>query len=307
MALYFWTLLIVVVLPLVEGALLALVLREVYMRHPLPLGGTIAVRKTSQSDAGTGKSVEKGTESVDDAPLINSEEAALLAAFANSAIPADSTDDQANEGQQEIESAGVSYFDGTEKNPDHLPINDVLGAMTAESTQTLPNDFERLIEESAHTDDEIKSELQTLANEMDLDDLLALEAALPGRKIDFPQEVEAQTESSDTVLPAAKEILGEQFDYDSLEKETALLKQSLYPSALDIQENEPGTVHVSSPFMSIVPQLADLTEPQTIFPTFSSDWIQETNGVNAPVEGDLSLFCFTEESRPMFVRKKKNI
>jgi len=40
----FWGILLVIVIPLAEGALLALLLRDVYIRHPLPLGGTIVPR-----------------------------------------------------------------------------------------------------------------------------------------------------------------------------------------------------------------------------------------------------------------------
>jgi hypothetical protein len=54
-----------------------------------------------------------------------------------------------------------------------------------------------------------------------------------------------------------------------------------------------------------VPQLAEFAIPQTVLPTFSDNWIQEA-GTTAESNGeDAAKFCFTEESIPLFVRKKK--
>jgi len=293
MGLFLLALLLVIVIPLAEGMLLALVLREVHIRHPLPLGGTIGVRKTVKSDAVAAEEGEISAASAEDAEpptaeTLTGESTAVPTTEAQTAPPVE-----------------TSPFDGAKNIPEQLPINDVLEAMTSEVAPAIPNDFERFIEESAQSNDEVISGLRTGGDEMDHDDLLALEEALPGTKIDFSQELETPAQEDDPVSPMAKELLGEQFDFEALERQTDQFKQSFQPSALDVREDESGMVQVSSPFMSATPQLAEFSMPQMVLPAFSSDWIQESGNHGVPIEGELSQFFYTEESRPMFVRKRK--
>ena len=314
---FFLALLLVVVTPLAEGWLLALVLRELYIRHPLPLGGTIGVRKTAPSEtnaeegartteAHTTEDREAAPDEVNGASLIDAENAELLAAFAGVMNGTPLLAEPANEEleSQEIPSADISVFDGTANIPENLPISNVLEAMTAETSTAIPDDFERMIEASAQPDDEVLSALRAFGDDMDHEALQALAEALPGTKIDFSQEMEP--EESGAVSPIAKELLGEQFDFDALEKQADQLKQSFQPPALDVLEDESGLVQVSSPFLSATPQFADFAMPQTVLPAFPSDWIQESGIASESIEGDPSQFCYTEESRPMFVRKKRN-
>jgi hypothetical protein len=237
--------------------------------------------------------------------------------------------------------------------------------MIAEKSTTVPNNLENRIEESARLKEELPHEIH---NDMDNDDLDDLVAALPKTKIDFTEESEMGSEASEAISPMAKELLGENFDFDSLAKQTKQPSQSPAPDSgtgtgtasetseevsptakevldanidaagpekqtkqpfrflapgngtdaenaaevahdvqtLNIQEDEAGTVQVSSPFLvANSPQFADFTTPQTVLSTFSNDWVQETGGVVEPIAGDTSHFCFTEESQPMFIRKKR--
>jgi hypothetical protein len=131
-----------------------------------------------------------------------------------------------------------------------------------------------------------------------------LAAALPKAKIDFTQELETAPEApGEPISPMAKELLGENFDFDALEQQT---QQTSAAVMLDVQTDETGVVQVSSPFLfADSPQLADFAAPQMISSTFSGDWIQESGSMIEPIEADASNFCFTEELQPMFVRKKR--
>jgi len=321
MGMFFLALLFVVVIPLAEGWLLALVLRELHIRHPLPLGGTIGVRQTAAPNAHTAEgahtaephTTEAHTAAEGETPpkdaegtsLIDAENAELLAALTGMMDGTFPSAEPANEDEsQEIPHEKTSVFDGTANIPENLPISNILEAMTAETSTAIPDDFERRIEESAQPDDEVLSALRAFGDDMDHEALQALAEALPGTKIDFSQE--AEPEESSAVSPMAKELLGEQFDFDALERQADQLKQSSQPPVLDVLEDESGVVQVSSPFMSATSQLAGFATPQTVLPAFSSDWIQESGITSELIEGDPSQFCYTEESRPMFVRKKKN-
>ena len=310
--------LIVVPLSLFWGALLALVLRELHIRHPLPLGGTIGQRKPSKTQNNTAENStaeitedaegqETATEPTEDDALV---EISNLLASSSVVLPkkepvAPDPAEVPTENNTEI-----SVFDEAENIPKHWPIGEVLESMTSEVSPTIPSDFERIIEESSQPNGDVLSELRTLTDDLDLDDLRALDEALPGgRKIDFSEELETEheLETSEAVPSMAQELLGENFNIDALAEQAKQLKESLQPPVLDIQEDATGTVQVSSPFINAVPQLADFSVPETIMSSFSSDWIQEAGGMSEPIAGDLSQFCFTEESRPMFVKKKKNV
>jgi hypothetical protein len=326
-----------VIIPLAGGALFALLLREVYARHPLPLGGTIVQEwwktpKPVSNAAETPKpadplldevknsaenSVKSQVSAEPSAPDTNSAAASSVA----SPTPEGTSDPGLTDGLDELSmplSSAVSVFDGTEKIPENLPIGSILESMTSKDSTAIPYDFERIIDESAQSTAAIPEDY-TAVDEYNHDDLQELMNALPKTEIDFSQALEADEQVSGSVLPTAKEVLGEQFDFDALEQQANQTKQSLQlaasidnldlaGAALDIQEDAGGTVHVSSPFMSDASsQLADFTVSQNILPMFSNDWIQETSGT-ADTTGtgkDTSQFCFTEESRPMFVRKKK--
>jgi hypothetical protein len=313
--------LFVVIIPLVEGVLLALLLREVHIRHPLPLGGAIVPRWWNPPQS---ESVPAHAEQPAEVAVSEPDETANTenSPEGSDAPPADAAPaDLADEPKEPLHS-GVSVFDGTEKIPGDLPVSNVLEAMTSGGPAAGLNDFERIIEDAANPTISVPEEAHA-DDGMNQDDLAALEEALPGTKIDFSQELDTNSHISEPISPTAKELLGENFDYDALEQQAAendkqpfkflvpvesTSKEEVKEEAenlLDVQEDESGTVQVSSPFtFNTDPLLADFAVPQTILPMFSGDWIQETNSTAECSEEEATKFCFAEESRPMFVRKK---
>jgi len=297
--------LFVVLIPLVEGVLLALVLREVHIRHPLPLGGSLTPPKPREIRVADMAEIQEtpATEDIVDGENVEEKEGAQL----------DTSPDLADD---KLLSSITSVFDEATNIQENFPVSDILNAMIAGAPAGVPDDFEHRIEETAHA----RSDVRNINNDMDADDLDALAAALPPReKIDFTQELEENSEVPDAISPMAKELLGENFDFDALEEQAKESFKSLAPIndtdkedasevTFDVQEDEAGIIQVSSPFIvDVTPQLADFAEPQTVLPMFSSDWIQETESIVESLEGDVSQFCFTEESRPMFVRKGKAV
>jgi len=310
-------LLLVVVMGLASGALLALVLREIHIRHPLPLGGTIGPRPSPKKAEASITETTEGAETIEDVEAQEKPTESIEGdTFSDSLVdnilhPFDASPVNSADAEQEKEPVSVdaSVFDGTSIPENLPPVGDTLAAMTAEVSPSIPSDFENLIEESAKPESEVLSKLP-LTDDFNLDDLRELEDALPGEKekIDFSQELDTEQEFADSVPSMAKEVLGENYDFDALEQQVGMLKQSFQPPVLDVLEDETGTVQVSSPFMAhVIPQIADIAVPQTVLSTFSSDWIQELGGATEMMEGDLSQFCFTEESRPMLAKKKKNV
>jgi hypothetical protein len=305
MNVYLLVFLWVMVIPLAEGVLFALWLREVHARHPLPLGGVIA----------TGRATPSANVSLPAAEPVDTENAPEAT---ESPVPPEPAAEEPRETTppeaSPKEPSEVSVFDGTEKIPQNMPVNEILEKMTTASPQEIPNDFEHRIESSARSEDELHSGIQhTIMDDMDENDLAALAGALPRDNIDFKKELETDSDNVEEISSTAKEVLGEDFDLDALETQatefaTALAeKKESTEIPLDVQENETGTIQVSSPFATNVsPQLAEFIIPQTIFSTFSDDWIQEAGDAAETIAGDPENFCFTEESRPMFIRKKKS-
>ena len=309
MSVFFLIMTAVIFIPFAEGALLALLLREVYARHPLPLVEPGYVNLWLQAK-----------------PEPNPEVVEEQATSAESATGDPTTPEGIAEGTQSPTAEATnennassppetSVFEGTKNAPAGLPVNAVLNSMTAEVSGDVPQDLESRIEETTRIKDGIPQDLNHIKDDLDLDDLNDLEAALPKSKIDFKQEQEPATapDASEAISPMAKELLGENFDFDALEQQATKSHANLIPTndtnaevlaegTLDIQDDHTGVVQVSSPFLcSDAPQFAELSTPQTILPTFSDDWIQ----VIEPAESDAEHFSFTEELQPMFVRKKR--
>jgi len=278
-------------MPLIAGALLALILREIHIRHPLPLvesGYVNAWQRPKPKIPPSPMIVAESGETPEDAVA---EDGGIL-------IPAEPFAETTVE-ENVLPPGEVSVFDHAANIPKNLPVNDALDSMMAAISAAIPNDLESRIEETTRLKDDLPQEVRPIKDDLDLDDLEDLVAALPKSKIDFSQEVESDSDSHEAVSTIAKELLGEDFDFDALETQP---HQSSAAVTLDIREDTPGLVQVSSPFLvTDTPQLTNLTEPQTVCSTFSDDWIQ----VIEPTEGGASPFSFTEELQPMFVRKKK--
>ena len=325
MMLFLKVLLVVIVLPLVAGALLALVLRETYIHNPLPLGGTIGPRNTKTAEAEKPKITDVSAllpeDDISEADLQSSialEIQRSTAGFARRKSPRVPADEPKHSEQQMDTSAleedvlqhsEISVFDGTENIPDHIPVSSVLEAMTSETSAVVPGEFESIIEEVSQSGIVVPEDIHAISDDMDHEDIQALVEALPGKKIDFSQEIERDPEQSDAISPMGKELIGENFDFDALEKQANRMREVLQARQsfeLDVQEDESGTIQVLSSFMfDATPQLEDFTMPQTIVPMFSDDWIQESNSTVALTEENTENLFFTEELRPMFVKKKK--
>ena len=292
---FFWTILLAILIPLAEGVLLALLLREVHVRHPLPLiepgyvnawigqepKNTIA--RTAEERKTSDKSVGDGTG--------NSEEGT---------------------GGEDVFAPGeVSIFDGSVSIPKDLPINDVLDSMVATVSEKIPDAFESRIEESTCLQGGLPHEMRHIGDDLDFDDMQDLAAALPNTKIDFAQDLDTDSGVHEPISPMAKELLGEDFDFDALEQQAAAAARAptdniLEEVASDVQKALTEIEPTSSLFhQTDLPSLADFATPQMVLSTFSGDWVQEAGNTIEPIVGDTSNFCFTAESQPMFVRKRK--
>jgi hypothetical protein len=319
MGVFFLALLFVMVIPLAEGVLFALLLREVYVRHPLPLGGAIVpewwkshkpIALSTESDE-----VQEPPVEFDEATESSESETGLDVPVAEVSPP-----------------IGISHFDDAAKIPDNLPVHDTLNTMTSGTLPDDPLNLDHIIGESATA-----KNVHAIEDNWDQDDLQELANALPGEKIDISQEIEKDSDVSDPISPSAKEVLGD-IDVRVLEQQMkestesrrqpekkyievplpspsvdSAVPQAEMPAVppaemtLDIQENESGTVQVSSPFMfNAASQFAsDFAEPQTVFPTFSSDLLQESSSTAESMTGDVAQFFFSEESIPMYTRKTR--
>ena len=334
MGTFFWGFLIVIVIPLAEGVLLALWLRDLHARHPLPLGGVInpsltrkpQVVDTADADGKPARYIVTDTAPSQDVSNVQTSPP-QNSVIIDGATANDPTGSPVGE-ENVLAPREVSVFDDAENIPENLPVNEVLDLMTMAAEPGIPDDFESIIEKSVRSDPEMPPEIGVFNDDMDADDLHALAAALPRDKIDFTQELDDEDSTShEAISQMAKDVLGENFNFDALERkpdkyvlppqesggDNAEVSQNATNTdeaenvALDIQEDESGNVQVSSPFIfNVVPQLEDFAMPQTILSTFSDDWIQETDVSVESIEGDTSKFIFSEESRPMFVRKKKS-
>jgi len=296
---YLLVFLLVIPLSLASGVLFALLLREIHARHPLPLvePGYINawLRPKPQINI------------ADSAKVLTTPDESVADDTADSEEIAEDTEAESTDEENASFYSGISVFDGSGVIPQDLSVSDALNMMTAESSTVVPKDLESRIEASTRLKDGLPQDVHHIKDDLDLADLEDLAAALPKAKIDFTQEFETDSEASDEpISPMVRELLGEDFDFDALEQRAPQTQQRSAEVMLDVQTDEAGIVQVSSPFLfADSPQLADFTVPQTVFSTFSGDWIQESGGVIEPVAVDVSNFCYTEESQPMFVRKKK--
>ena len=317
MGVFLLVLFFVFVIPIPLGVLISLTLREVHIRHPLPLGGTIGPRKQHKPVIEESEKIENITDDVtsydvplDDVPLdesadtkISNEKPATDSPTesvsgeltANETVPQEQATEETAAPQTETD-----VFKDAKSVPEGVPISSVLNAMISEAPVVIPSDFESRIEESAMPLDKFHSQL--LDEEDDQYELPAAVREQPSTRIDFARECEGNSDLAGTMSSLATEMLGENFDFNALEQTSADSRQM---AALDIRE-EAGTVQVISSYMlGTAPQFSDFTVPQTILPVFPADWIQEPGKICGWDEGDAEKFCYTEELRPMFVKKNK--
>ena len=318
MGVLLWGVLIVIIIPHAYGALFALLLRELHVRHPLPLGGTIGIRpsKVKPENAELAEEQDMLPDSAvftkppltDEADTENSpvESTAPDAAELppEDALPAETANEELPTAPPE-----VSVFDDADHHATGWSIGDLLESMTAEASTIIPNDLEGRIEEKALSSDDMPPEWHSHSDEGKQNNVQALAAAMPGTKIDFTQESETTPELAEPIAPMVKELFGENFDFNAFEERTRLEKQSLHSAetdtsehttsaatVLDVQEDVPGMVNILPVTFDATPQLADFAEPQTILPIYSDDWVEATNSTDESIEGNVEELFFTEGS-----------
>ena len=301
----------VIVIPLAEGVLVALLLRELCNRPALalPLGGRIVPmwwRRSEPVSSATAYVVDV-VHAPSDVAVTDSIPDDLVALISPSDSPPTVLPIADSDAKPNLPwGSGTSVFDGTQNIPKDLLVGNVLDAMIMETPAANLHDLERIIEASAQTNDAVSKIGSASTDDMNLDDLQALAEALPGTKINFSQEIDH--EESSEMHSMEKELLGEHFDIEALKQQSQQVGAILAAETLlDVREDvSSGTVQVSSPFISKVgQQFTDVTVPQTVLSMFSDNWVQETGGVTGTSQEDATKFCFTEESSPLVMRKKK--
>ncbi|MDR3183203.1 MAG: hypothetical protein LBT89_09855 [Planctomycetaceae bacterium] len=324
MGTFFLTLLFVVVIPLAEGGLLALVLREVYNRYPLPLGEiveTIDTPELHENDSDTsepagnlsnavssGEAAQEAAQSGSKAKwdFDNIDAASDLDILSQMGVRNVASLPQSETENSETSDAAASptapppdvidVFDNAGTIPADLPVEDALNSMFSDEPPGAPSDFDDLAETPQ------ADSLQDIQQQIDADDLDfsgdageseaqqidALRQTMPAETIDFAAEQEYRQDDAQ-MSETVKELLGSDFNMEELmsripDKEEPAVSAVKPESLLQIQEPQPGTLQVQCGWSGSdeLPALAEV-----IMPSFSGDWV------------------FTEESRPMFVRKRK--
>ena len=235
----------VIFIPFAEGVLLALLLREVHVRHPLPLvePGYFNAWLPPKPKAEVAEPAESVTNEAVDAGEVVEEPS-----------PAGSTDGDGGSPQP-----GASVFDDVKNVPNNLPVNDAINAMTANVSDTVPQDLESRIEETTRLKEELPQEIGHVKDDMDLDDLNDLVAALPKAKIDFSQEHGTDPGVHEEISPMAKELLGENFDFNALEQQ-ALKSHANLMAAKETNDAKAATTEPATTEPAA-------TEPTTTEPT----------------------------------------
>ena len=226
MAVFLLLVSLVIFVPFVEGVLLALLLREVYARNPLPLVEPGYFNAWLPPPAKVAEVPEASSENIADNENVSDNIAHTEATAENSdAPPAKSADEGSDLPRPE-----VSVFDDAKNVPNNLPINDALDSMMAKVSDAIPHDLESRIEETTRLKDGLPQEMHHIKDDLDLDDLEDLAAALPKSKIDFSQEGESHSGTHEAISPMAKELLGENFDFSALEQQALKSHANLMPA-----------------------------------------------------------------------------
>jgi hypothetical protein len=295
--------LFVILIPLAEGGLLALFLREIYNRCPLPLDEIVEVvdeaepesaesasstmgRQTGEANEtepagtqdskpqdGTGSSAQwdfsQSNGAMSDMDILSQMGVHTLVPSEPEGEPQDA---------DTLPTSAVDVFDNAGNIPADLPIADALNAMMADLPSRVPNDLDNLVEQQ-ETDglQDIQKQIDSGGDDNDDTDeneaaqIAALCEAMPQETIDFEAE-QAERERVGQMSETAKELLGADFNVDELMNPAPNQEPAEAASLLSVQNLESGLVQV------------------------------QTSGLSA---ADVSQFFFTEESCPMFVRKRR--
>ncbi|MDR0869330.1 MAG: hypothetical protein LBN39_00910 [Planctomycetaceae bacterium] len=317
---------LMVPVPIAAGFVIALVLRELYIRQ----GGTFESAQTNERESAVSAANEPAEpneqESVISAanepvepneqesvipttnePAEPNEQESVIPAVAENAITTESAAENAPEPEPPVLSKNI--FDDAAPSPPDLHINNALEEMLDDANPVVPSDLSsRLAEETAeileiNEDDDGSG----IWNEDEDDIMSRLQDNAGEQNITFSDA----DVNEDGIAATAAEILGADFDFDALVNQKYGTEQ---PENTEETQETQNTVENADeeafcadtfvPFNGDVPQELE-SERQDIVSSFPADLVSD-----AAVEPDYTAaerFCFTEELRPMFVPKKRKI
>jgi hypothetical protein len=347
MGVVFLAILFVILIPFAEGGLLALMLRGIHLQHPLPISDPILMETEPEA-------------SLEDEPLIPEEsaEANQQKGWFEEKLSTDWGKELGLEsGGNNVQAAHVeptapepppagqpadlpvSVFDGDNQTSNDVPVDSILNSMLGGNRAEVPQDFESRV---AETEPDADAQLQQLEQEHDQSyEDAELEKILKTTSTEIP--IEFNENELPDFSPMAKELLGKDFDFNSLKTLTAqsevqsevqpetqsetqskvqpALQSGTQPEvsklpatslavlpitfSIEAQELEPGVFQASaSPFITgDLPELSALSA-ETVISSFPDTWVQEAD-TELDSADVAKQYSFTEESRPMLVRKKK--
>lgn len=220
---------------------------------------------------------------------------------------------------KEKETTLSSVFDNQESLPvpETFKVDDILDEMTNENPPIIPADLSLRLEEDGNPENRIKQtekeneddwqepdehEILTKIAKPDPSDsneLSFLQSNIPSNQAENPNAVHSD------ISPMAVELLGEDFNFNSFFEEKLKLKK-IGEEPIIISEISPGIYQADGGFINVANKqvmLELLPKEQEVGSLYPDHLIQ-----NAVIEQDSSEtaknFSFTEESLPMFIRKK---
>jgi hypothetical protein len=314
MAVFLLAFLFVIVIPLAEGGLLALFLRDLYNKHPLPLGEIIGIVDEDDEAPPAEPVARNQTEEpqqgfIDAGEEIDEEMLSALSPLdrmKTSVFETQAAEAQATEPQ-------VDVFADAGNIPTGVPVDDALNAMLAPVPTAASTDMDDIVQKPA-TDDGWK-DLQNNVDDEDAFDeseaqqIESLLETMPQNTVNLEAELQDHP-NSEVISATAQELLGTDFDVDALMAHKPSVAAATGTSGdgtvaqTVMEEPAAGFVRASS----IPTAGAELpAESEVIMPTFSVDFVQDTPifAASESVTVDMPQLFFTEELKPMFSRKRR--
>lgn len=309
---------LMVPVPIAVGFLVALVLRELYIRQ----GGTFETKKTreepeirpeeiaAEKENPTAENTDSSEEQPTEVQTENPEPLEVPTMTTEEILPGTTADAPESEEKNEpaLAAEPQSVFDNPIPVPVDLRIDNALEEMLDDVNPIVPSDISsRLNEESAavaeNTYDEDEDTRWFRQEEDDIMQRLNAAVDEPGITLSDAQ-IGGQEFS-----PMAVELLGEDFDFNALENPSSfssedIAKQDTQDVAdVSISSVSPNDVYQTDTVAAFSESSTEELKPERheIAPIFPADLIS-----GAVIEPETAeQFCFVEELRPMFVPKHK--
>lgn len=228
-------------------------------------------------------------------------------------IPETSAGDEA-ESEKDVSPAlaeqHTDNFDDLGLLPKSFKVDSILDDMLGENVSETPEDLSaRLDQEETAFQADYSDAFQDTDEDMlarALENAASTNGAIDFNDENFLDRVAEETHTHREIAPMAVELLGEDFNFDALlTGEPPEPPEIVEASAPAFREWEDGTFQTESECYTDAPALLDLLPgEQDIVSFFPDEWVR-----NEVIEPDRSeeaeKWSFVEESRPMFVRKKK--